>query len=463
MSSHLRDEALVHARRIFQWRLNLVEPTERERERLDGAFKNKETGQEIKASGDEADDHRVLRALLAWRHTNLLVALPIVLFGSVWDVVLMFQNMSGDDAAYYNGLGNFVLRLPYLAPIFLLGGTGLGLLRWHEWRPSRNVVRAGWGLSFVLPFVPALFPVESLLTRDAVRAFQRDEAAQAQLAALKVFLALAYLFSVLPLVITFPGGAVRAAIRTRGLLPESSLAGRILVVSAPFYSLLILTSLVVIIQLLGSWVLVVGAVVLALNPWIHVVFRNLYLSPPSYSSQAERDAQEGRLDAVQRVAALSSVAGYALVLAWAVAEGVVGEAVTAGQLVNFFLRGFGNGLVTAVVFCDALVRMSASHWRADRDRRRAADGGAGIDAALSRLEAAVRRPGGGGGPPPTGEKRDGAVKTEEFPPGDYEETDCVSPATLNAAIMEVAGDRAGNSAVVATAPRRTLDEENGSL
>jgi hypothetical protein len=437
--STLQDEALVHAKRIFKWRLNLIEPTARESERLDGA-------KEV-----EAND-AVMRGFLAWRHTNLLVALPIVLFGSIWDLVLMTQRMDREATSTFNGIGNFLLRLPYLAPLFLLAGIGLCLAWWHQWRTSRNIVRVGWGLSFFLPFLPALFPIEALLTREVAQAFQQDETTRAQLGAIKIVWALNYLFTVLPLVITFPGGAVRAAIRTRGLLPQSSLAGRILVVSAPFYSLLILGSFVVIIQLLGNWILVIGAVILTLNPWIYVVCRNLYVSHPSRADDC--DKHEGRLDLVQKVAALSNVAGFVLVFVWAFATGVVGEVVTVGQLVNILLRGFGNGLVTSIVFCDSFVRMSVSHWRNDRDQRMD-DGGIAIDTAFSRLEAAIRKR----GVVPSrdvveDEDVDASAKSREITPDNDEETGNTSPSssTLNAAT--------GDSAIVATAlPSEPKDED----
>jgi hypothetical protein len=249
---------------------------------------------------------------------------------------------------------------------------------WDQWRRTRTIVRIGWSLSFFLPFLPALFPLESLLKKDWLANYRQNDL----LVVYKSGMALSYVFVVLPLIITFPGGAVRAAIRLRGLLPQSSLSSWILVISAPFYSLLVLMSLVVVIQLAGNWLLVVGAVVLTANPWIYVAFRRLYVT------SGIDDKLEARLDVVQKMAGLSSLAGFLLVLVWALSSGVIGQIFSVGQLVTFLCRGFGNGLVTSIVFCDSFLRMAVSNWRNDR-MKRDNDGGVAIDAMFSSIEQVI--------------------------------------------------------------------------
>jgi hypothetical protein len=373
-SSTVQQDILTHAKRVYKWRLNQVDPTDSENRRLDEA--------------GVPPHNATMRGYMAWRHTSLCLALPIVLFGAIWDLVVMGQTFNTDSTRDLNGMGSFVLRVPYFSSLFLFVALLLCVVWWNQWRRTRTIVRIGWSLSFFLPFLPALFPLESLLKKDYLLYYRQND----MLLVYKFGMALSYVFVVLPLIITFPGGAVRAAIRLRGLLPQSSLSSWILVISAPFYSLIILLSLVVVIQLAGNWLLVLGAVILTVNPWIYVVFRRLYVT------SGIDDKLEARVDVVQKVAGLSSMVGFVMVLVWALSSGVIGSIFSVGQLVTFLFRGFGNGLVTSIVFCDSFLRMTVSNWRNDRDRRDN-DGGVGIDAMFSAIEQVIRKPkmSGGGG------------------------------------------------------------------
>jgi hypothetical protein len=63
-----------------------------------------------------------------------------------------------------------------------------------------------------------------------------------------------------------PGGAVRAALRVRALFPHSSLAGWILIMCAPFYSVVVLVALVVVTQVAGNTLLFVGTAMVVCSP-----------------------------------------------------------------------------------------------------------------------------------------------------------------------------------------------------
>ena len=166
---------------------------------------------------------------------------------------------------------------------------------------------------------------------------------------------------------------------------RSALTSWILVISAPFYSLLVLTALVVLIQLVGNGLLVVGAVLLTLNPWIYVAFRKWYVA--SYDS-----VQERRLDRVQRAAGFFNVLGFLLVLIWALSSGVLGDVIGWGSAVRFVVLGFGNGLVTSLVFCDAFLRMTVTNWKSDKARREQLTG-AFVDELFGSIEGSIRKPG----------------------------------------------------------------------
>jgi hypothetical protein len=168
------------------------------------------------------------------------------------------------------------------------------------------------------------------------------------------------------------------------LFRRSALSSWILVISAPFYSLLILMAFVVVIQLLGSPTLVVGSVLLTLSPWTYVVFRKSF----AWSTSAE---EEKRVDWIQRGAGLSSLFGFILVVVWALSSGILDKYISYRVLATLVLRGIGNGLVTSIVFCDSFFRMAITNWKMEDTKRRAL-GTDNLDRLFSTIEVSIRKP-----------------------------------------------------------------------
>lgn len=153
---------------------------------------------------------------------------------------------------------------------------------------------------------------------------------------------------------------------------RSSLTSWVLVLSAPFYSLLIITGLVFLLQLLGDPLLIVGTALIAFSPWIYVIMRQHYIRPASCA------ADETRLDRIQQSTGLVNLTGLILVLAWAITGGVINTTDEEGNnqgflsyadLVRMVFVGFGNGLITSIIFGDAFLRMTVTNWKMDKTRR----------------------------------------------------------------------------------------------
>jgi hypothetical protein len=143
-------------------------------------------------------------------------------------------------------------------------------------------------------------------------------------------------------------------------------------------------SLVVVLQLFGNAFLILGAILLTLNPWTYVYFRHLYLSSAT-------EQQEKKLDLVQRCSGISNLLGFLLIVIWALSSGVIGEQITVGQLVRFLFVGFGNGLITSIVFCDAFLRMTVTNWKKDKEVRDN-DKYGDIDELFGSIEMIIRKP-----------------------------------------------------------------------
>ena len=162
----------------------------------------------------------IFRSFIAWRHTNLLVALPVTLFSSIWSIWGYVESLQTDTVQYLNPFGIFLWSLPFFSAPILCLAVIVSIGFWNQWRLTRSLLKTGWGLSFFLPFLPALFPIELLLEATTLQEYQATEEGYAELVAIKLQLAIQYIFVVLPLILTFPSGAVRAAVRIRGLLPQ---------------------------------------------------------------------------------------------------------------------------------------------------------------------------------------------------------------------------------------------------
>lgn len=186
------------------WRLNRITPTTNEAKKMDNA---------------DISTDSTSRAFIAWRRTNMLLAVPLTFVAAILAMIDTGKVFAEKDyMQYWNGLGKLAMLLPSVAALLLFIAMAASTFWWTNWRRTRLIIRVGWSLSFFLPFIPALFPVESLLTEEWLDYFKTYEPDRLQNE--KVLRALSYVLVVLPLVVTFPGGAVRAAVRIRGLLPE---------------------------------------------------------------------------------------------------------------------------------------------------------------------------------------------------------------------------------------------------
>jgi len=327
------------------WRINQVEPSPHEHQVMDRAGVSK---------------IEVMRSFLAWRRTSLLAVLPILLLSSIFAVV----DYAKLDFEGFNGFGKLVFLLPTIAPWVLLGFAVASAAVWNKWRLSTRLLKIGWGVSFILPLVPAIFPLEHIYTSDIVD-YYKNYATPEEMAfyqSIKVVVAVAYMLNILPVVISFPGGTMRAALRIRALLPESSLSSWILVISSPFYSVLILMALVVILQLAGNVLLILGSLLLTINPWVYVYFRRLLVTVSTPKS-------EKQLDLLQRCIGVSNLIGFILIILYVITSPDLADYIEPASVVRFALIGFSRTVVTTVLFGDVFLRMSITNWRRDGERR----------------------------------------------------------------------------------------------
>ena len=327
-----------------------------------------------------------MQALLAWRRSTLLVALPILLLGVVLAVVDKASAGTpkvGTLEIQLTPLGQLARWLPVIALALVPLAMLMGVSRWTELRRPSRVLIACWVLSIVIPLITALLPIDALFDFDPLRnlAAQSDlsgatmtagQEVHALILSQRVALAVQYALVLLPVIITVPSGVLKGAGRMRFLFPAAALPGWFLISVAPFYSIFLIVVFILIDQIVGNFLLVVAIGLMAFSPWLFVLRRRVYGRAMSIAEARVELPKAGRLGGYITVAAL------ALLTIWMLTAKVEntkilgsGSKVDAGgaafsyvQAARTALEVFGRNLVTAVVFAMIFLSMVFAEWRA---------------------------------------------------------------------------------------------------
>lgn len=221
--------------------------------------------QELAAPQDGADvSARTAQDYFAWRRAALAIGAPILaltaVVGLVEWVVGLFDASGDSGIPGWFEHGSALLLLA--SHVAVAGGATLALARWRTLRASHRFVRLGWLVGLLVPFALALLPVRSILDLDG-QAAGGDGADGAQLREvvrqlMGVAAGFSYFAVLLPSVISVLTGAVRASLTVKRFLPESPVPGWIAAGIAPWFVLLLLAVVVVLLQIGGSFVLVAG-------------------------------------------------------------------------------------------------------------------------------------------------------------------------------------------------------------
>jgi hypothetical protein len=180
-----------------------------------------------------------------------------------------------------------------------------------------------------------------------------------------------YLVVLSPAVLALVPGLLRACVRVKLLLPESTLPGWLLVAAAPFNGLLVLVVVVALVQVVPSPLLVTGMLLWLAAPLAYLARAGTFTRPLT-SPEGLRG-----LDATQAVAwallAASTVCLIAYAVTWqALGRRLVGlEPATSllrpWELARYVLDFLGRSLFVTVLGADLLLRATLSAWRHQRE------------------------------------------------------------------------------------------------
>jgi hypothetical protein len=283
------------------------------------------------------------------------------------------------DYSVFNGLGKRLLILPGFAGIVLTVGSIGGLWHWTNHTISHRWVLSGWLGSLALPFIPALFPLK-LLLNDAYSDYYYSRNPDAN-QAVATYAAFLYVFTLLPTVVSIPLGMLRAALRIRGLLPDNTLAGWIMMITIPLNTMLVLIGLVMASQFAGSYILIMAMVFFLVGPLVYINNRTLYTEPLTSEVEPQLKHRQSTVRAINLV-------GLLLLIIWLLSDDhpVLGTKVDSDDffvvqnseeqpiwtyrgVLRMWFEFLGRTLVATLGFADIFLRVALASWRTEVKQR----------------------------------------------------------------------------------------------
>ena len=335
----------THVKRAVDWNVAQIVVTPRERQALDAVHVEPR-----------------LHGLFAWRRSSLLVSLPFLLLS----VVLSFWQAGQGGTSGLTGIGQLLTWLPSIALLLVPLGAIRAIVGWTELRSTSRFLVVCWLVSIVIPLLVALVPLDYLTDVGQLRA----SGGNGSVFTLRVFLAVQYALALLPVVLSVPGGVLKGAQRVKSLFPSASLPGWFLVSVAPFYSMFTVVVFVLIDQIIGNGLLLLGVGLLAFTPWLFVIYRKVYARPLSLAEA------RSELSRASRVGGWLVLIGIACIVLFTLTAKVEGLDVIGGDsnsavftYVDVFralAEVLSRSIVTAVVFCTVFLQMVYSEWTISR-------------------------------------------------------------------------------------------------
>jgi hypothetical protein len=357
---------------LFSPLISEIELTDHETEKLD----------QVNVTSNHA-----VRAYMVWRRSIIIIALPsllvamILAWASAFGLLAEDNNPTGDDdfltgdddffnvsslADAYNGFGELSLFLPSLSLTILLSCSAVSLATWRNLSRSTQIMTIGWVVALVLPLVPTLIPTD-LLFNEEFRTMNDAEGF-----AIRTLDATRYLLRLAPLIWTIPNGVIQGAYRIRHLLPYSSLAGWLIVISAPFLCSMMLGSLLLLVQISGdkSGYILVGSICLVVSPLLYLVFRKVYTYP------SNTDAEETNLERCNKAVKIFQIVGAILVLyglsrveiRGLSIEDLIGVESIAMYAVQFLFEGTGRLFINSMFMADSILGIVVQDFDAHTKR-----------------------------------------------------------------------------------------------
>lgn len=332
----------THAKRAFKPDFGAGVASEAERGNLPGL-------------GKQAQD------FLTWRRSGLMIAVVMLTVSAATSFVdfglHMTKKEEGTPFQVDTELVNGMQASLVAAKCFL---AAMAFQAWKSWRDlprSHRRIKLGWVVGLLVPFVIALVPLSEILKLGGPG--QQLGAEQAMgLQFMGLLLGLTSFLTLLPSVISVFVGAVRAGLLTTRFLPESPIPGAVVGVAAPVLALLLLAIFVLLNQVVGSTLMLIGFAAVILNFLLYARFG------PRLARSYRREELEAEFGHLRNQSALLLGGGAVCIVISLFTTQLFGKhlvgfgensVVGVLKLLEFVVELVGKSTITMLLFSDFLI------------------------------------------------------------------------------------------------------------
>ena len=308
------------------------------------------------------------RRYLIWRRAVLWVAVVPTAFAAFFRLITLLD-MEKEEKALLSPFGTILLFLQAFALCAIPLAAAFAALSYDRLSKSARIVLIGGLVTVGVPFVVAFTPSSWYVTgpapggdSDQVQFLKMEYAAR---------LPVAFLFLMMPLVMSFLPALGCSSVRVKGFIPESLLPGWALVIAGPLVALLTLISLLMIYHVAGNILLLLGLLLWIGAPLIYLTKFRLLTRPVT-------DPKDMAALAKRQIYVLATLGvGILLIVIYLFSAKFGGKTLlgTSKDAVwriwsldihKTWLEYVGRSLFLTVMFADLLVRIAVLVWREER-------------------------------------------------------------------------------------------------
>jgi uncharacterized protein DUF4339 len=301
-------------------------------------------------------DDPAARCYLAWRRSLLLT---VTVTSAITAAIGLCTALS-EDTKGLSDLGKALQVFGALSLLVMPVAAGLAARAWMRHRRSRRRLAVGWSISFLLPLLLALVPLNWKL--------DLSEAATPEVAiGFQLLGAIGNYVTLMPTILALIPGVMRGCLRVKFLLPRSMLPGWFLVAATPLWIALFLVMFAIIAQLTSDALLMVGVVALAVAPLLYLRHVALFTRPVSGEATARLMRVQAQVRAVLGV-------GLVCVGIWLFTGQVFRRHILGFDEASSFLRPWNldvfklplefasHSLLTIALVADLMMAMNLGVW-----------------------------------------------------------------------------------------------------
>jgi hypothetical protein len=313
-------------------------------------------------------DHTI-RQYLLWRRSWLYLLLPLALTASIIQLIGFFAE--DIDVSTMSWFGIIVLGGTML--LHMIGypiAAGIAVWKWDDLKLSRWALLAGWAAAYLLPFAVALIPFGNFIVINETD----PEIIRGQKFGAGIAGAFVWLLWLLPATLAIMPGILRASVRIKSLLPESIVPGWIIVMTAPFFTLVLLLVFVVVNQIAGNLLLILGVLMIMASPVVFLTRTDLLIKPVT-------EFKERRwLESTQIVYVVVIGIGMALLMTYIYTLEVLGRPIVGNtadaaapalmsvgrfswEVISFFITYCAQSVFITAVAIDLFMLLNLSVWK----------------------------------------------------------------------------------------------------